>query len=158
MSEQTNGSRGENGEVRTVKLRIASRREFLDSVHVLSERLIEEVGFAPDDSYWMVTAVREAVTNAVIHGNKERSGTTVDVRFDLGSDRIRITVTDEGEGFDPETLPDPVSKEHLMDSSGRGIFLMNQLMDEVSYAFPSEGGTTISMMRRIRDEAVEADQ
>ena len=64
---------------RTVKLRIASRREFLDAVHAVSERLIEEVGFANDDSYWMVTAVREAVTNAVIHGNREEPGTFVDV-------------------------------------------------------------------------------
>ena len=157
MSEQENGSQGEGGAVRTVKLRISSRREFLDSVHNLSQHLIEEVGFASDDSYWMVTAVREAVTNAVIHGNKERPGTNVDVRFDLGSDSIRITVTDQGEGFDPESLPDPVSKEHLMDSSGRGIFLMNQLMDEVSYAFPRDGGTTISMMRRIRSETAEVD-
>jgi len=158
MNEQENGSGGEGGAVRTVKLRIGSRREFLDSVHTLSERLIEEVGFAADDSYWMVTAVREAVTNAVIHGNKERPGTNVDVWFELGSDCIGITVSDQGDGFDPQSLPDPVSSEHLMDSSGRGVFLMHQLMDEVSYTFPPSGGTTLRMTKRIRggSEGVEA--
>jgi serine/threonine-protein kinase RsbW len=152
MTEDGKPTPDDNGEVRTVVLRIASRREFLDSVHMLSERLIGEVGFADDDSYWMVTAVREAVTNAVIHGNRERPGTGVEVSFELFADAIRITVKDEGEGFDPESLPDPVSKEHLLDASGRGVFLMNQLMDEVSYTFPDDGGTTLSMMKRLRDE------
>lgn len=146
---QAKGATGSDG-VRTVKLRIASRREFLDAVHMLSEQLIEEVGFSADDCYWMVTAVREAVTNAVIHGNKERPGTGVDVCFELQPGCIRITVVDEGAGFDPDSLPDPVSKEHLLDASGRGVFLMKQLMDEVSYTFPEGGGTTLSMTKCIR--------
>lgn len=153
MIEQESETGREGGAVRTVRLRIGSRREFLDSVHTISERLIEEVGFAADDSYWMVTAVREAVTNAVIHGNKEQPGTSVDVWFELGADCIGITVADQGDGFDPESLPDPVSSEHLMDSSGRGVFLMNQLMDEVSYSFPPGGGTTLRMMKRVRPDA-----
>ena len=160
MSREGNGAQaevGENGPVRTVRLRIASRREFLDSVHNLSEHLIGEVGFAQDDNYWMVTAVREAVTNAVIHGNKETPGTSVDVCFELGDDRIRITVSDQGDGFDPDSPPDPVSKEHLLDASGRGVFLMHQLMDEVSYTFPEGGGTTLSMMRRLRTESPDSE-
>lgn len=157
MNDGQHGAGSTRNEVRTVKLRIASRREFLDSVHMLSEQLIGEVGFAPDDSYWMVTAVREAVTNAVIHGNRERPGTGVDVHFELFVDAIRITVSDEGEGFDPDSLPDPVSKEHLMDASGRGVFLMNQLMDEVSYTFPDGGGTTLSMLKKLRPEAAAED-
>lgn len=152
MGDDETRAAASRGQARTVKLRIGSRREFLDSVHMLSERLIEEVGFAADDSYWMVTAVREAVTNAVIHGNRERPGTGVDVAFELFPDAIQITVTDEGEGFDPESLPDPVSEEHLLDSSGRGVFLMNQLMDEVDYSFPEKGGTTLRMMKRLRAE------
>jgi len=138
---------------RKVRLRIGSRREFLDSVHLISQRLIEEVGFSDDDSYWMVTAVREAVTNAVIHGNKERPGTFVEVSFELRDRCIRITVTDEGDGFDPDSLPDPVSKEHLLDASGRGVFLMQQLMDDVSYVFTEGGGTTLTMTKCLRGES-----
>ena len=158
MSEQQPEFNRNGGPVRTVKLRIGSRREFLDSVHSLSEHLIEEVGFAADDTYWMVTAVREAVTNAVIHGNKEQPGTRVDVVFELADDCIRITVVDQGDGFDPESLPDPVSKEHLMDASGRGIFLMQQLMDAVTYDFPENGGTTLTMTKRRRTDTESADE
>lgn len=151
IDEESEAAAG-GSQVRTVRLRIDSRREFLDSVHLLSEQLIDEVGFPADDSYWMVTAVREAVTNAVIHGNKERPGTGVEVAYELFDDAIRITVRDEGDGFDPDSLPDPVSKEHLLDASGRGVFLMNQLMDEVEYSFPERGGTTLSMFKRLRRE------
>ncbi len=157
MSEQQTEFNSNGGPIRTVKLRIGSRREFLDSVHSLSEHLIEEVGFGADEIYWMVTAVREAVTNAVIHGNKEQSGTRVDVVFELADDCIRITVADQGDGFDPDSLPDPVSKEHLMDASGRGVFLMYQLMDNVTYDFPESGGTTLSMTKRRRTDAESAD-
>lgn len=157
MQEQEAAGAANSDGVRIIKLRISSRREFLDSVHRLAEQLMEGVGFAPDDRYWMVTAVREAVTNAVIHGNKERPGTSVEVSFELHPSCIRITVADKGDGFDPETLPDPVSKEHLLDASGRGVFLMKQLMDEVSYTFPESGGTTLSMMKCIRSKSAAAD-
>lgn len=136
-----------------VHLRITSRREFLDPVHDLAEQLIAKVGFSEDESYWMVTAVREAVTNALMHGNQEKPGTHVEVEFELLSDGIRITVRDEGGGFDPATLPDPVSKEHLMNSSGRGVYLMHQLMDEVTFEFPATGGTTLTMVKMLRSSA-----
>lgn len=157
MNEQQSEFNHNGGPVRIVKLRIGSRREFLDSVHSLSEHLIEEVGFSADDTYWMVTAVREAVTNAVIHGNKEQPGTRVDVVFELAEECIRITVVDQGDGFDPDSLPDPVSKEHLMDASGRGVFLMHQLMDDVTYDFPESGGCTLTMTKRRRTEAEGGD-
>lgn len=134
-----------------VRLRMGSRREFLDPVHALAERFCERVGFTEDETYWCITAIREAITNAVIHGNRERPGTHVDVRLERDGDRIEITVTDEGEGFDPESLPDPVSEEHLLDATGRGVYLIRQLMDEVSFSFPEEGGTSLRMVK-IRQE------
>lgn len=136
-----------------VHLRITSRREFLDPVHDLAEQLIAKVGFSEDESYWMVTAVREAVTNALVHGNQERPGTHVDVEFELLPHGIRITVRDEGGGFDPAALPDPVSKEHLLNSSGRGVYLMHQLMDEVAFEFPASGGTTLTMVKMLKPAA-----
>ena len=153
MSEESIQQVEPAGDGCTVHVRITSRREFLDSVHSLSERLIEEVGFSADETYWLVTAVREAVTNAVIHGNEEQPGKHVEISFVLQTDRIRITVTDQGAGFDPDQLPDPVSTEHLMDASGRGVFLMQQLMDEVTYTFPDSGGTTLTMMKKLRPGA-----
>ena len=78
-----------------IHLRITSRREFLDPVHNLTEQLIAQVGFSEDESYWMVTAVREAVTNALLHGNNERPGTFVEIEFELIAEGIRITITDQ---------------------------------------------------------------
>ncbi|MFQ5743855.1 MAG: ATP-binding protein [Acidobacteriota bacterium] len=134
----------------TIHLRISSRREFIDPVHKLSEQIIQRAGFNEDECYWLVTAIREGIINAVLHGNRERPDTYVNVEFEVGWDHLRITVTDEGEGFDPENLPDPVSEEHLLDNAGRGVYLMRQLMDEVSFTFPEGGGTTLSMVKSLR--------
>ena len=76
MSERSIQQVEPEGDGRTVHVKITSRREFLDSIHSLSEHLIEEVGFSDDETYWLVTAVREAVTNAVIHGNEEQPAST----------------------------------------------------------------------------------
>jgi len=146
-------SEGEKGQTRAeeVHLRIGSCREFLDPVHALAERFCQRVGFSDDEIYWCITAIREAVTNAVIHGNRERPGKRVQVLLERDGDRMEITVTDEGDGFDPGALPDPVSEEHLLDASGRGVYLIRQLMDEVSFSFPEEGGTSLRMVK-VRQE------
>ena len=157
MSETERSAGAGGGQVRVVRVTFTSRREFLDPVQSLSEQLIEEVGFAGDDNYWMVTAVREAVTNAVIHGNREEPGTHVEIAFELLVDGIRIVISDEGDGFDVDSLPDPVSQEHLLDSSGRGVFLMRQLMDEVEYSFPDGGGTTVSMLKWLGGQDTEEE-
>ncbi len=141
--------------VSMIHLRIESRREALDPIDTLSERIIRQVGFSEDECYWLVTAVREAVSNAVVHGNRERPGTHVEVEFQLRTDGIRITVVDEGDGFDPESLPDPVSKERLLDSSGRGVYLMRRFMDEVCYSFPAGGGTAVSMTKSLQPTTPE---
>lgn len=141
------GVGGDNTSISTIRVRIGSRREFLDAIHSLSEHVMRRVGFSEDECYWLVTAVREAVSNAVVHGNREEPGTYVVVEFEMSADGIGITVTDEGDGFDPAKLPDPLSEEHLLDASGRGVFLMQQLMDEVSFSFPEEGGTALKMVK-----------
>jgi serine/threonine-protein kinase RsbW len=72
------------------------------------------------------------------------------VEFELLPGGIKIRVADQGGGFDPDALPDPVSKEHLMNSSGRGVYLMQQLMDEVTFEFPDAGGTTLTMVKMLK--------
>lgn len=147
------GIQVENAVSEEVRLRMGSRREFLDPVHALAECFCQRVGFDEDEIYWCITAIREAVTNAVIHGNRERPGTQVDLLLEWHGDRIQITVMDQGEGFDPESLPDPVSEEHLLDVSGRGVYLIRQLMDEVSFTFPEEGGTCLRMVKVRQGDA-----
>ncbi len=109
-------------------------------------------GFDEEQAYWPVLAVREAVMNAVLHGNKERPDTAVSVDYRLDGGRIEISVCDQGEGFDPGDLSDPLSAENLLSEGGRGVYLMRQFMDEVNFSFPDEGGTCISLVKNLRAE------
>ena len=91
------------------------------------------------------TSLREAVANAIKHGC--RGDATQSVRCSVAfetSGSILIVVSDPGKGFDPETVPDPTSGEHLFDDHGRGIYLINKLMDEVKF---EKNGTEIHMKK-----------
>ena len=82
---------------------------------------------------------REAAVNAVLHGNKQNPNKQVHATFTLTSQNLTIQVADEGEGFDPSSVPDPLSPEGLLKPSGRGIFLMRAIMDEVHFRQLSPG-------------------
>jgi serine/threonine-protein kinase RsbW len=133
----------------TLTVNCGSRREWIDPMQTLAEQVFGLAGFDDEQGYWPVLAVREAVMNAVLHGNKERDDRSVRVHYSLTSEQIRIDVTDEGEGFDPGDLNDPLSAENLLREGGRGVYLMRQFMDEVNFSFPEAGGTTISLVKRL---------
>lgn len=86
----------------------------------------------------------EALRNAMVHGNKENPAKKVMVEADIKEDSVIISVEDEGEGFDMEMLPDPTSEENLLKEGGRGVYLINHLMDEVKY---ENGGTKVIMIK-----------
>jgi serine/threonine-protein kinase RsbW len=91
-------------------------------------------------------ALQEALNNAICHGNSCDPNRKVHVRSTRLKDRIEITVRDEGEGFDCTLVPDPTREENLFQSSGRGIFLMRQLVDEVRY---NECGNEVTLVLKI---------
>jgi serine/threonine-protein kinase RsbW len=93
-------------------------------------------------------AVREAVTNAVVHGNQKDENKTVDVTLKSSPDAVEISVHDQGTGFNPETVPDPTAEENILKASGRGIFFMRSFMDEVDWLIRPGGGTTVRMLKR----------
>ena len=93
-------------------------------------------------------AVREAVTNAVLHGNREDETKTVEVKFRCSDQMIEITVRDRGVGFDLGSVPDPTDPQNLMKASGRGILFMRTFMDEVEYRRHPEGGTVVRMTKK----------
>ena len=102
-----------------------------------------------DSAHWMSVAIRESVTNAVRHGNKLDPRKRVIVRFRYDAPEFTVVVEDEGEGFNPEKVPDPLAEENLLRASGRGIFFMKNFMDEVSYRFEPNRGTRVTMMKRV---------
>ena len=93
-------------------------------------------------------ALREAIANAVIHGNHEDPNKSVDVLCRCSMDgEVLIIVRDEGEGFDSSAVPDPTETERLLLASGRGLHLMRALMDEVSF---EENGTVVRMRKHVK--------
>ena len=86
----------------------------------------------------------EALRNAMIHGNKEDANKNVMIETEHTGRKVVICVEDEGEGFDPEDLPDPTLDENLLKESGRGVYLISHLMDEVRYEM---GGRRVVMVK-----------
>jgi serine/threonine-protein kinase RsbW len=134
---------------RTVKLDIASRFEMLDVVQTVLNHLATLVGFKEDDVHFMSVAVRESVVNAIKHGNKMDESKRVGVEFSLGPASIDVEVADEGKGFNPESVANPVAQENLLKADGRGIFFMRSFMDTVSYTFPNGHGTVVRMTKKL---------
>ncbi|MEP7272675.1 MAG: ATP-binding protein [Acidobacteriota bacterium] len=142
-----------------VELTIASHLDFIDLVTALTDNITHMVGFDEEAAYWINMAVRESVANAIEHGNKYDPQKSVDIRFTVGVDALRVTVRDFGEGFDPGTLPDPLDPNNLLNPAGRGILYMRTFMDNVEYARHPESGMVVSMTkRRMPKKTDEGDQ
>lgn len=136
-------------DTRTVKLDIASRFEMLDMAQSVLTKLCKIVGFEDETTHYLAVAVRESVVNAMKHGNGQDESKRVELVFILADRSIEIQVKDQGEGFQPDEVPDPLAPENLLKAYGRGIFFMRQFMDEVSYSFPSRGGTVVRMLKTL---------
>ena len=133
---------------RTVKLDIASRLDLLEMVQVVLTHLTQQLQFDDDASHYMSVAVRESVVNAIKHGNGLDESRRVALAFTVHADALEVEVRDEGRGFDPKIIPDPLAPENLLKAEGRGIFFMRSFMDSVDYTFPAKGGTVVRMMKK----------
>jgi serine/threonine-protein kinase RsbW len=134
---------------RTVKLDIASRFDLLDTVQTVLQHCSALLGFDEEAVHYLSVAVRESVVNAIKHGNHLVESKRVVVDFQLRPEAITVEVRDQGEGFDPDSVPNPLAPENLLKAYGRGIFFMRSFMDEVSYSFPARGGTVVRMVKRV---------
>ena len=137
----------------TVMLQIHSQFEMLDFVQIVSDRLGQMAGMDDDTIHWIGVAVRESVINAIKHGNREdyRKMVTVEFTFTPTAQpaQLIVRVLDQGEGFDPGEIADPLAPENLLKSSGRGIFFMRSFMDDVSLRRASEGGMEVRMVKNL---------
>ena len=84
-------------------------------------------------------AVAEAAANSILHGNKNDPSKNVKIKIELNSKTLTLSFTDEGKGFKPSEVPDPTLPENLLKGSGRGVHIMNSLVDEVNYNFTDAG-------------------
>ena len=134
---------------RTVHLDVASRFEMLDIAQAVLAQVCKIVGFEEETSHQLAVAVRESVVNAIKHGNGEDEAKRVEIQFTLDEGSLEVQVKDQGKGFEPQEVPDPLAPENLLKAYGRGIFFMRQFMDEVSYSFPKKGGTVVRMLKKL---------
>jgi serine/threonine-protein kinase RsbW len=134
--------------VDTTELSLPSRIETVAAAAAAVGEFISRSGISDDAVFGIDMAVREAVTNAVVHGNRQDEKKTVDIVLKSSPDAVEISVHDQGPGFNPEDVPDPTAKENILKTSGRGIFFMRTFMDEVDWSIRPEGGTTVRMLKR----------
>jgi serine/threonine-protein kinase RsbW len=106
--------------------------------------LLRNCGCVPEDDSDVEVALREALANAIIHGNHEDRRKHVHVTCRCEPDEVAIAVKDEGSGFDINTVPDPATRENIESAHGRGILVMKALMDEVRF---EEGGVVVHMRK-----------
>jgi serine/threonine-protein kinase RsbW len=105
---------------------------------------LEAQNFSEEDIFAVHLAMEEAFVNAIKHGNKMEPTKAVKIDYAVEPDKIEICVTDEGEGFDPEVIPDPRYGDNLYKPAGRGMLLMRSFMDVVEY---SKQGNSVRMIR-----------
>jgi serine/threonine-protein kinase RsbW len=138
--------------MRTVRVDFHSAFDMLDFVQVVTDHVGRMCGLDEESLHWVSVAVRESVINAIKHGNGNDEAKRVHVEFtplDTGTQPgLLIRVRDEGPGFDPESLPDPLAPENVLKSSGRGIFLIRSFMDQLDLRRAPEGGMEVVMVKR----------
>jgi serine/threonine-protein kinase RsbW len=136
-----------------VRLQIPSLFDMVDLVQVVSDRMSNLAAFDEDAVHWVGVAVRESVINAIKHGNREDPGKLVTVEFAFTPTedpaQLVVRVTDQGAGFDPEEIADPLAPENILKSSGRGIFFMRSFMDDVQLTRVPEGGMEVRMVKKL---------
>ncbi len=137
-----------------VSYRMDSNLESVNQAEEAATKVATKLGFDEEDVNRISMAVREATVNAVLHGNAYDPDKKVTVGFENTGGRLVITVADEGQGLDPDKIPDPLAPENLLKQSGRGIFLIRAFMDEVRIR-NLEPGTEIIMIKNVhgRDAA-----
>ena len=137
-----------------VHLEIRSTIDALDLVQVVTEHIARRLGLDEESLHWTTMAVRESVINAITHGNESDPEKIVAIDFAAApqsepADFI-VSVRDQGKGFDPAALKDPLAAENMLSTRGRGVFLMRQFMDDVFIHRTREGGMEVRMRKHIR--------
>lgn len=136
-----------------IRLDFPSHIDMLDVVQVLTDHVGQVGGLDEDATHWVGVAVRESVINAIKHGNAEDHTKRVTVELCLEPraepSRLVVRVLDQGPGFDPDSVADPLAPENLLRSSGRGIFFMRSFMDDITLQRIPEGGMEVRMTKHL---------
>jgi serine/threonine-protein kinase RsbW len=134
-------------EAHTLERELESALESVDSAEQLVLAEAQALGLDEDELYHVGIAIRECMVNAVVHGNRYNSRKKVHLKVERTADSLTVIVGDEGEGFDPNAVPDPLAGENLLRGSGRGVMLMQSFMDQFQISQRQPQGTEVKMVK-----------
>jgi serine/threonine-protein kinase RsbW len=127
---------------------IPSSLEHVPEIDKLAHKMGCTAGLSENDCSDLAIALTEIVKNAILHGNKSDPHKKVSLHFAIGENRLTVSVTDEGLGFNPADVPDPTAPENLLKDTGRGIFVSHHLLDEVHFERIS-GGMKVTLVKYL---------
>ncbi len=131
----------------SVEKKYPSSQDAVVKAERLAEKFTRRLDFDEDQRVDVAIAITEAVNNAVEHGNRLQSDRIVTVRLEWRDPQLVITVRDQGQGFDLDTVQDPLSPENLTKPDGRGLLIVRSLMDSVE-VYTSPDGTEVVMVKK----------
>jgi serine/threonine-protein kinase RsbW len=137
----------------SIRLEFTSTFDMVDFVETIGTHVSRDIGLDEDSSHWVNVSIRECVINAIKHGNQHDASKRVFVEFHTVVESVPemlIRIRDQGPGFDPEDVADPLAPENLLKGSGRGIFLIRSFMDDVTLQRAPEGGMEVRMVKRAQ--------
>ena len=111
------------------------------------EKILAEItaeNYSQDDIFGIHLALEEAFINAITHGNKQDADKKIHIEYQITPEKVEITVTDQGKGFDMNSLPDPRCGDNIYKTSGRGVLLIRSYMDVVEY---NDTGNCVKMIK-----------
>jgi serine/threonine-protein kinase RsbW len=132
-----------------VRLSLSSRFENIEMAQHLCGKLLEGREVSEELKHWVLMALREGLANAIKHGNGQNLAKRVHVEMRVNGETLEIRIRDEGPGFDPGTVGDPLAPENRLKTSGRGIFYMKTFMDDVRFERLEGGGMEIVLTKNL---------
>jgi len=130
-----------------VEVELESNLKSVDTAEEVARDFAKSAGFEEEDEEKIALAVREAMVNAVYHGNQYDRNKRAGLRLEVENHNLVITITDQGPGFELTSIPDPLAEENLLKQTGRGIFLIRSFMDEIHVRRLSPQGTEVRMIK-----------
>lgn len=141
-----------SNETGPIRMSLSSRFENIEMTQHLCGKLLEGWDLSEETTHWILMALREALANAIKHGNAQDLDKRVHLEMDVTDHTLTIRIRDEGVGFDPGAVVDPLAPENRFKTSGRGIFYMKTFMDEVRFRQMDGGGMEIVLKKDLAEE------
>ncbi len=138
-----------SSETGPIRMSLSSRFENIEMAQHLCGKLLEGWDLSEDTTHWILMALREALANAIKHGNGQDLEKRVHLEMGVTDSTLRIKIQDEGQGFDPDQVLDPLAPENRLKSTGRGIFYMKTFMDDVRFHQMDGGGMEIVLTKNL---------